>query len=87
VRVLTVSGLLGTLALVGALAGCGTQGTGIDSTSWACTVLADEQYFQGYGASREQAFQSAMDNCKLNSMQSSDCMGDPQKCMPPKGGS
>jgi len=85
-RVRTAFCCSAALALAGALAACGTQGTGINSTSWACTVLSGEQYFQGFGESREQAFQSAMDSCKLNAAQSSECMGDPNKCMPPKGG-
>lgn len=86
-RTPTAVSILTPLALAGLLAGCGTQGTGLSSNSWACTVLSEEQYFQGFGESREQAFQSAMDNCNLNAAQASACMGDPQKCMPPKGGS
>ena len=69
----------------GLLASCGTQGTGINQTSWNCTALSGTQYFQGYGASREQAFDSAMQQCKLNAPDSMGCMGDPNKCIPPKG--
>ena len=32
------------LAALLLLAGCGTQGTGLSSNSWACTVLSEEQY-------------------------------------------
>jgi hypothetical protein len=72
----------------GLLASCFTQmtqGTGINQTSWNCTALSGTQYFQGYGASREQAFDSAMQQCKLNAPDSMGCMGDPNKCIPPKG--
>jgi hypothetical protein len=87
VRVRSAPCCVGGVLLAVLLSSCGTQGTGIDTNTWVCTALAEEQYFQGYGQSREQAFQAAMDSCKMNSMQADECMGDPQRCMPPKGGS
>ncbi len=73
------------LAAAGLLAACTTQGTGIDSDSWECTVLAGEQYFQGYGSSQQQAEQSAMDNCQMNAPDSTECMANTKNCVPPKG--
>mgnify|MGYP001382628139 CR=1 FL=1 len=42
------------------------------------------QYFRAFGTTREQTFESVMAQCKLESMDGSTCIGDPQKCMPPK---
>ncbi len=78
---------------LGALGGCSmstagaASGSGFDGLSWVCTTLdASQQYFQGYGTTREQAFQSSMQKCKMEAPDSMTCMGDPNKCMPPKGG-
>lgn len=73
--------ILGTVC---ALVGC-AGGPGANRTQWVCTTLAMEQYFQGYGTSREQAFDSSMQQCKMNAAEPSACMGDPAKCKAPSG--
>jgi hypothetical protein len=77
--------ILFALTAAGGLAACTTQGTGIDSDSWECTVLAGEQYFQGYGTSQQQAEQNAMNNCQMNAPDSTNCMANTKNCIPPKG--
>jgi hypothetical protein len=73
------------LAFAAAFAACGTQGTAISSNSWTCSALAGETFFKGYGMTREQAFESAMNQCKLNAPDANMCTGDPDRCMPPAG--
>jgi len=75
--------LLALLALV--VAACGTPGSGISPTDWECQAYdMHGQYFRAFGTTREQTFESVMAQCKLESMDGSTCIGDPQKCMPPK---
>lgn len=82
---MTVLRALIAVALGATLAACSTQGTEISPDSWTCTTLAGELYFKGYGMTREQAFESAMNQCKFNAPDSTSCQGDPNRCMPPKG--
>ena len=78
-------------ALAALLSGCttpgsGVTGTGINSTTWTCTTLdMSQQYFTGYGDSREAAFDSAMQQCKFNAPDATTCMGSPDRCKPPSG--
>jgi hypothetical protein len=69
--------------LGGLLAACSGAGGGGNRINWTCTALAGEQYFQGYGATREQAFESAMQQCNMNAPDASSCMGAADKCIPP----
>jgi hypothetical protein len=64
---------------------CGFAGTGITPTDWECqTNDMHAQLYRSYGPTRELAFQQAMQQCHEQSMEGSTCMGDPEKCLPPK---
>ncbi|MCC6639682.1 MAG: hypothetical protein IT386_00810 [Deltaproteobacteria bacterium] len=66
-------------------AGCGFAGTGIGPTDWECQAYdMNGQYFRAWGTDRQQTFESVMAQCRLQSMDGSTCIGDPEKCMPPK---
>lgn len=57
------------------------------SVHWACTTLnSRQQYFRGYGTTREQAFDMAMERCRQNGADPITCIGSPDKCSPPSGG-
>lgn len=77
--------LLAGSALAGAVVACSSLQTGNPSIHWTCTALAEQQYFKGYGVTREQAFESAMKYCKSGARNSMACIGNPDKCMPPEG--
>ena len=49
------------------------------------SALAGELFFKGYGTTREQAFESAMNQCKFNAPDATTCTGNPDRCTPPKG--
>lgn len=73
-----------TVAISFSLA-CGTQGTGISPDSWACQAFdMDGESFRSFGTSQQQAFDAAMAQCKLQSMDGDTCHGAMDKCMPPK---
>jgi len=76
---------LGLALGLGALA-CTTQGTGFSSDTWTCTALdMSEQYFQGYGTTRQQAYEEAMQKCRLNAPDGTTCHAAEKECMPPRG--
>lgn len=67
--------------------GSGVTGTGINSTTWTCTTLdMNQEYFTGYGDTKEAAFASAMQQCKFNAPDATTCMGSMDRCKPPSGG-
>jgi len=82
-------GILGVLHAAGAIPACASSApvpTG-SRIHWACTTLnARQQYFRGYGTSREQAFQMAMNRCRRNGVDPITCMGSPDRCSPPVDG-
>jgi hypothetical protein len=73
------------IAFAATLAACSTQGTEISSNSWTCSALAGELFFKGYGTTREQAFESATNQCQLNAPDANMCTADPNRCTPPAG--
>lgn len=65
--------------------GCGFGGTGITPTDWECqTQDMHAELFRAYATTRELAFAQAMQQCHDQSMEGSTCMGDPDRCVPPK---
>jgi hypothetical protein len=46
----------------------------------------NQEYFTGYGDSKEAAFASAMQQCKFNAPDATTCMGSMDRCKPPSGG-
>ena len=68
--------------------GSGVTGTGLNSNTWVCTSYdMNQEYFTGYGDSKEAAFESAMQQCKFNAPDATTCMGSLERCKPPSGGS
>lgn len=76
------------VAILGACTtpGSGVTGTGIGSDTWACTTYdMNQEYFKGYGDSRESAFESAMQQCKFNAPDPTTCIGSADHCRAPEG--
>lgn len=71
--------------VAGIASACTTQGTGLSGDTWTCTALAGEQYFKGYGSSRAQAYEAALQACRMNAPDATTCQADESKCMPPAG--